>query len=266
MMNDGRTIPQLGFGVYQSKPGEETMSATMEALRVGYRHVDTAQFYRNEKDVGEALRRSGLKREDVFVTTKIANPNQGYDATLKSLDRSLEQFGFDSFDLVLVHFPVTGRRQETWKALIEARAAGKAKSIGVSNYTIRHLQELRQQSDVLPAVNQVELSPFCYQKALIDHCHAQKIVVQAYSPLTQGQKLSHPAIVAVAKRLGKTPAQILLRWAVQHDLVVLPKSVTPARIAENAAIFDFEIGADDMQKLDALDENFRTCWDPTNTP
>ena len=265
-MNDQRAIPQLGFGVYQASPGEESKGAVLEALRQGYRHIDTAQFYRNEKDVGAAVRESGIARADVFVTTKIANPNQGYESTKKSFERSLQQAGFDYYDLVLVHFPVTARRKDTWRALSELRAEGKAKSIGVSNYTIRHLLELFDQSEVLPAVNQVELSPFCHQKELLAFCEKHKVVVEAYSPLTQARKLADPTIAGVAKKLGKTPAQILLRWAVQHRLVVLPKSVTPARIKENAAIFDFHIADDDMARLDQLDENFRTCWDPSDVP
>jgi diketogulonate reductase-like aldo/keto reductase len=266
IMNDGHSIPQLGFGVYQSAPGEETRKATLEALRVGYRHLDTAQAYRNEKDVGDAIKESGLSRSEIFVTTKIANPNQGYQGTKTSLDRSLARFGYDYFDLVLIHFPVTGRRAETWQALIEAKQAGKARSIGVSNYTLRHLEELLRTSETKPAVNQVEMSPFLFQRPLLEICHANAIIVEAYSPLTQGRKLHHPVLVEVAKTLGKTPAQVMLRWALQHRMVVLPKSVTPSRIAENAAIFDFEIPAAAMHVLDGLDEGFRTCWDPSDVP
>jgi diketogulonate reductase-like aldo/keto reductase len=265
-LNDGRSIPQLGFGVYQTSPGEQAQNAVREALKVGYRHIDTAQFYRNEKDVGEAVRSSGLKRDEVFVTTKIANPNQGLEKTKFSLDKSLQQAGFDFFDLVLVHFPVTGKRLDTWRALIEMKKEGKAESIGVSNFTVRHLEELLAASDVVPAVNQVEFNPFCHQRELLVFCEKHGIKIQAYAPLTQGQRLAHPAITAVATKLKRTPGQVMLRWAVQHGLVVLPKSVTPSRIAENAAIFDFEIPASDMQALDALDENLRTCWDPSDVP
>ena len=263
-LNDGASIPVLGLGVYQTRPGEATVAACLEALRVGYRHIDTAQAYGNERDVGAAIQRNGLPRSDVFVTTKIANGNHGTAATRTSLERSLKQFGYDYFDLVLVHFPVPGRRSETWRALVQAQRAGLARSIGVSNYTVRHLSALLAESDVVPAVNQVELSPFCSQAALRTFCAQHAIVVEAYSPLTQGLKLRDVELVEIAHRLHRTPAQILLRWGVQQGLVLLPKSVTPARIAENAALFDFELGPAELDVLDALDENFRTCWDPTD--
>jgi diketogulonate reductase-like aldo/keto reductase len=265
-MNDGRSLPALGFGVYQSAPGQETRGATLHALKSGYRHLDTAQAYRNEKDVGAALRESGLPRADVFVTTKIATANTGYELTKKSLDRSLQQFGGDYFDLVLIHFPVTGRRLDTWRALVEAQREGKARSIGVSNFTVRHLEELLATTDVRPAVNQVELSPFLQQRELRAFCARHDIVVEAYSPLTQGKRLGHPTLVEVAQRVGRTPAQTMLRWALQHQLVVLPKSVTPARIEENAAIFDFELPPAELQRLDGLEEGLRVCWDPTDVP
>lgn len=265
-LNDGATLPVLGLGVYQTRPGESTVRACLAALHAGYRHIDTAQAYGNERDVGTAIRESGLPRSDVFVTTKIANGNQGTATTRSSLERSLAQFGYGYFDLVLVHFPVSGRRAATWRALIEARRAGLARSIGVSNYTVRHLAALLAESDVVPAVNQVELSPFCGQAALRAYCAQHAIVVEAYGPLTQGEKLRDRRLVGIAQRVGRTPAQVLLRWGVQHGLVVLPKSVTPARIAENAALFDFELGPAEMAVLDALDENFRTCWDPTDVP
>ena len=259
-------MPQLGFGVYQTSPGEDTRGAVLEAFKVGYRHIDTAQFYRNEKDVGDAVRKSGLKRDEVFITTKISNPNQGLEKAKFSLDKSLKDAGFDYFDMLLVHFPVTGKRLDTWRAIIEMRKQGKTESIGVSNFTVRHLEELLAASDVVPAVNQVEFNPFCNQTELLAFCEKHGIKVQAYAPLTQGQRLAHPAIVSVAEKLARTPAQVMLRWAVQHGLTVLPKSVTPARIAENAAIFDFEIAASDMQALDAVGENLRTSWDPTEVP
>ncbi|CAN98513.1 putative 2,5-didehydrogluconate reductase [Sorangium cellulosum So ce56] len=265
-MIDGHYIPQLGLGVYQSAPGAETEGAVLEALRLGYRHVDTAQFYGNEADVGSALRKSGLGRDAVFVTTKIANFNQGRDTTLRSLERSLKEAAFDAYDLVLIHFPVTGKRSDTWRALVDAQKQGLAKSIGVSNYTVRHLEELLDESAVVPAINQVELSPFLGQAELRAFCAKHRILVQAYSPLTQGVKLRHKVIVSAAAKAGRTPAQVMLRWAVQHGLIVLPKSVTPARIAENGAIFDFALDADTMRTLDGLDAGFRVSWDPTDVP
>ncbi|WP_437589183.1 aldo/keto reductase [Sorangium sp. So ce1000] len=263
-MIDGRHIPQLGLGVYQATPGAETEGAVVEALRLGYRHVDTAQFYRNEADIGSALRKSGLERDAVFITTKIANWNQGRDKTLRSLEGSLKEAALDAYDLVLIHFPVTGRRSDTWRVLVDAQKQGLAKSIGVSNYTVRHLEELLGESAVVPAINQVELSPFLVQAELRAFCAKHRILVQAYSPLTQGVKLGHKDIVAAAKKAGRTPAQVMLRWAVQHGLIVLPKSVTPARIAENGAIFDFTLDADTMRTLDGLDCGFRASWDPTH--
>jgi len=264
-MNDGRSIPQLGFGVYQLAPGEETANAVSEALKAGYRHIDTAQFYRNEADVAQAIRSGEVRRDEIFVTTKLSNPNQGYESAKRSLARSLAA-GFAYFDLFLIHFPVTAKRADSWRALLELKEQGLCKSVGVSNYTIRHLQELLDSSPVKPAVNQVEISPFLPQKELREFCAKHEIVVEAYSPLTQGKKLGHPAIVAAAQKAGKTPAQVMLRWCVQHDLVVLPKSATPERIIENAAIFDFELDADTMSVLDGLDENLRNSWDPTDVP
>lgn len=265
-LRSGVAMPVLGLGVYQSRPGRETRDAVAHALEVGYRHIDTARFYSNEADVGTAIERSGLSREDVFVTTKLANPDHGYDSARRALDRSLLQLGSEYVDLYLVHWPVAGLRKDSWRALVEAKKAGKARAIGVSNYTIRHLEELASTSDVLPDVNQVELSPFLYQRALIEHCQALGIVVEAYSPLTQGRRLGHPAIVETAAKHGKTAAQVMIRWALQHQLVVIPKSVKRARIEENADVFDFELDRDDLALLDGLNEDLHTCWDPTNAP
>jgi methylglyoxal/glyoxal reductase len=265
-LNNGVMIPRLGLGVYQSPPGQVTQRAVEYALQIGYRHIDTARIYNNETDVGTALRKSGIKREDVFITTKLWNSDHGYETALKACDDSLKRLGLKYLDLYLIHWPVSELRDESWKALTKLLRDGKARSIGVSNYTIRHLTELLDQSDSVPMVNQVEFSPFLYQKQLLEYCGKNKIQVEAYSPLTQGEKLNHPRIVQIAKKHRKTPAQVLIRWSLQHNLVTIPKSVREERIKENSQVFDYSLAAEDMKILDSLDENFRNSWDPTNAP
>ena len=262
----GVEIPRLGLGVFQAAAGEETRRAVERALEVGYRHIDTARIYRNEADVGEAIRRSGIAREDVFITTKLWNSDHGYDAAQRACDASLKALGVAYLDLYLIHWPVQGLRGESWRALTKLYEDKKCRAIGVSNYTVRHLKELLASSPVVPAVNQVEMSPFLYQKELIDFCREEGIQIETYSPLTKGQRLGHPAITRAASKYGRTPAQILIRWALQHDFIVIPKSSKRERIQENAQVFDFEIDAADMKSLDALDESLRTSWDPTNAP
>lgn len=261
-LNDGVTIPLLGLGVWQAPRGE-AYRAVRDAIAIGYRHIDTAKAYGNEADVGRAIRESGVPREKIFVTTKLWNADHGYDEAKRACETSLRALGFEYVDLYLIHWPEK-KRHDSWRALVELKAAGKCRSIGVSNFTVRHLDALAKASDVVPSVNQVEMHPFLYQRALIDRCEAAKIRVEAYSPLTRGKRLAHPAIVAAASRLGRTPAQILVRWAIEHGIVVIPKSVHKERIAENASVFDFAIPPDELAKLDALDEGLRTCWDPTD--
>jgi len=263
--NDGHAIPWLGLGVWQTHKGAETFDAVRDALAAGYRHIDTARAYGNEADVGRAVRASGIPRSEIYVTTKLWNADQGYEQAKRAFDRSLASLGLDYVDLFLLHWPERARH-DSWRALIELRESGKARSIGVSNFTIDHLEKLRRASDVVPAINQVELHPFLTQPALREHCAKHGIVIEAYSPLAHGQRLDHPAITRLAKKLGKTPAQIMIRWALDHDLVVLPKSSKKARILENAAVFDFALSPEDLRALDALDENLRTCWDPTGVP
>lgn len=265
-LNNGVEIPLLGLGVFRAAAGEETQRAVRDALALGYRHVDTAAVYGNERDVGIALRDSGVPREEVFVTTKLWNADHGYDATLRACDASLSRLGLAYVDLYLMHWPVAGLRLESWRAMDALLEQGKARAIGVSNFTIRHLDELLAASPRVPAVNQVEYHPFLHQRALAEYCAARGIVVEAYSPLTKGRRLGDPRLGAVAAHSGKTPAQVLVRWALQHGLVVLPKSTHRARIEENAAVFDFEISPQDMALLDGLDENLRTSWDPTDAP
>jgi methylglyoxal/glyoxal reductase len=265
-LNNGVKIPRLGLGVYQSPPGQLTRKAVEYALKVGYRHIDTARIYGNESDVGAAIRESGITREDVFVTTKLWNGDQGYETALKACNESLKRLGLKYLDLYLIHWPVQDARAQSWKALVELLKEGKCRSIGVSNYTIRHLTELLESSSVVPAINQVEFSPFLYQKQLLDYCGKHKIQLEAYSPLTQGEKLNHPVVHRIAGKHSKTSAQVLIRWGMQHDLVTIPKSVKEERIKENSEVFDFNLTLDDMKALDSLNENFRNSWDPTNIP
>jgi diketogulonate reductase-like aldo/keto reductase len=265
-LNNGVMIPRLGLGVYQSPPGQATQKAVEYALKIGYRHVDTARIYNNESDVGTALRKSGVKREDVFITTKLWNSDHGYETALKACDASLKRLGLKYLDLYLIHWPVPETRNESWQALAQLLKDGKCRSIGVSNYTIQHLTDLLEDTDVVPMVNQVEFSPFLYQKQLLDYCENNKIQLEAYSPLTQGAKLNHPRIQPVAKKHNKTPAQVLIRWSLQHNLVTIPKSVREERIKENSQVFDYNLTTEDMRILDSLDENFRNSWDPTNMP
>ena len=265
-LNNGVKGPRFGLGVYQSPPGQLTRKAVEYALKIGYRHIDTARIYGNESDVGTAIRESGIEREDVFVTTKLWNGDQGYEAALRACNESLKRLGLKYLDLYLIHWPVQNARAQSWKALVQLLKDGKSRAIGVSNYTIHHLTGLLESSSVVPAVNQVEFSPFLYQKELLDYCEKHKIQLEAYSPLTQGDKLNHPTIRQIAKSHNKTPAQVMLRWGLEHKLVTIPKSIHEERIRENAQIFDFRLTTSDMQSLNSLNENFRNSWDPTNAP
>ena len=256
----------LGLGVYQSPPGRVTRNAVNFALRVGYRHVDTARIYGNEADVGEAVREGGVPRGDLFVTTKLWNSDQGYDSTLRACEASLKRLGLDYLDLYLVHFPVPDVRKESWSAMETLLKKGRCRAIGVSNFTIRHLEELIEESHVIPSVNQVEFHPFLYQKELLKYCQRKGIQVEAYSPLARGERLKHPRIISLATRYSKTPAQLMIRWGIQHGLVVIPKSTREERIRENSQVFDFDISDDDMRSLDSLNEDLRLNWDPTNVP
>jgi diketogulonate reductase-like aldo/keto reductase len=259
-LNDGHAIPRLGLGVWLISSGKSCESAVRAALDVGYRHIDTAAYYGNEESVGKAIRDSGIARDEIYLTTKLWNRDHGNPE--RALERSLGKLKMDYVDLYLIHYPVP-ERLRSWRALAGLRAAGKTRSIGVSNFTIRHLTELLADSDRIPAVNQVELHPYLYQGELADFCHDKNIVIEAYSPLTHGERLNDPRLVAIARKYSKSPAQILIRWALQHDFVVIPKSANRQRIIENADVFDFAISAADMQALDGFNENLRTCWDPT---
>jgi methylglyoxal/glyoxal reductase len=263
-LNNGINIPRLGLGMYRSPKGRKSFSTVLYALQFGYRHVDTAALYKNEREVGEAIQESGIRREQIFVTTKLWNDDHGYDKALRAFDKSMKELNLDSIDLYLIHWPVTGKRKESWKALQKIYKDGRCRSIGVSNYLIRHLEELLSETDVVPVVNQVEFSPFLYQKELLEYCRAKNILLEAYSPLTKGKRLNDTNLMNVADRYGKTTAQILIRWGLQHDLIVLVKSNRTERIEENGSVFDFEIADEDMRVLDSLDENYRTSWDPSD--
>ncbi|KAL2611203.1 hypothetical protein R1flu_022895 [Riccia fluitans] len=259
-------IPMLGLGVWQASP-KETVEAVSVALKNGYRHIDTACLYENEAAVGKAVRESGIPREEIFVTTKLWNSDHGYQRCLRAFETSLRELGLDYVDLYLVHSPMAvNQRLDTWRAMEQILKSGKAKSIGVSNYGIQHLQELFSNCKVRPSCNQVELHPFNTRTELVSFCEKEGIVLQAYSPLTQGRKLRHRGLVEIAKQYNKSPAQIMIKWCLQKNFVVLPKSTTPSRIIENISVFDFEISREDMAKLDSFDEGFVTGWDPTGYP
>jgi diketogulonate reductase-like aldo/keto reductase len=263
VLNDGSRMPWLGLGVYRTAAGAACQRAVTHALSAGYRHIDTAALYGNERDVGRAVREAGIPREQVFVVTKLWNSDHGYASALKACDESLRRLDLDYVDLYLIHWPESGKRLDSWRALVELQARGKCRSIGVSNYTIAHLKELLAHSKVVPAVNQVEFSPFLFQRELLEFCRAHGIQLEAYCPLTRGEKLDDPVVRSIARRYGKTAAQVLLRWALQHRVVAIPKSAQPKRIDENAALFDFALDERAMSALDALHAGFRTCWDPT---
>jgi diketogulonate reductase-like aldo/keto reductase len=261
-LTSAHAIPQLGLGVWQSPQGAPTQNAVRTAFELGYRHVDTARVYRNESDVGAAIRASGIPREQIFVTTKLWNEDHGYDAALRALTSSLQRLGLDYVDLYLIHWPVAHHHKESWRALEKAHTDGLARSIGVSNYLVRHLDDLLATARIAPHVNQIELTPFLQRRDTVAHCARHEIIVEAYSPLTRGQRLDDPTVRSIAAAMNRSPAQVLLRWNIQRGHVVLPKSVHRERIAENAAIFDFALTADQMTALDGLEENLATGWDP----
>jgi diketogulonate reductase-like aldo/keto reductase len=263
-LNNGRTIPPIGFGLWKVKDRDTCIASINIALAAGYRHFDTAQAYDNESFVGEAVAASSVPRSDLFITTKISVENITLGRVTTSFEKSLKQLHTDYADLLLLHFPVTLRRGAAWSKLEEIQKAGGAKSIGVSNYTIRHLEELLAKCSIPPAVNQVELHVYLQQPELLEFCNKHNIIVEAYSPLAHGQGLDNPVLTEIAAKHHKTPGQIMIRWCLEAGTVPLPKSVTPERIKSNIDVFDFSLDADDMSKLASLDSDQRTCWDPTH--
>lgn len=257
VLNNNVRMPYLGLGVYKASEGKEVINAVSYALEIGYRHIDTATLYMNEKGVGTAIRQSGIRREEIFVTTKVWNSDQGYDATMRAFDRSLNELGFDYIDLYLVHWPVRDKYKETWRALESLYRQRRIKAIGVSNFLKHHLLDLMETAEIVPMVNQMEFHPYLVQQELIDFCHDNHIQYEAWSPLMQGRIVNVEILKQLAEKYHKDPAQIVLRWNLQKDVVTIPKSVTPARILSNAQLFDFELTAEDMKHIDELNKNFR---------
>jgi 2,5-diketo-D-gluconate reductase A len=264
-LNNGQRIPQFGFGVFLIPPAE-TVAAVSSALEAGYRHIDTAQMYGNEAEVGAAIARSGLDRADVFVTTKLGNDMHRPDDARRAFDESLKALGFDYVDLFLIHWPLPTRYDgdfvSTWNTLEEFYNDGRARSIGVSNFQIGHLRELQFETALTPAVNQIEVNPYLTQDELRSYCAEHRIAVEAWSPIARGRALTDPAITAIADRVGKTPSQVILRWHLQRGDIIFPKSVNPERVRENIEVFDFELSADDEIAIAALNRDERTGPDP----
>jgi 2,5-diketo-D-gluconate reductase A len=256
-LNDGTAIPQLGFGVFKIEPAE-TAEAVARALEVGYRHIDTAEMYGNEREVGEAIRASGLDRDGVYITSKLNNGEHRPDDARRAFDRTLTALGFDTVDLFLIHWPLPTRYDgdfvSTWRALEEFKADGRARSIGVSNFQVAHLERLAAETDTVPAVNQIELHPYFLNENVRSYGEAQGIATEAWSPIAQGKVLDDPVIAGIAERVDRSPAQVVLRWHIQRGTIVFPKSTTPSRIRENFEVFGFELAPQDVEKIDNLDQ------------
>jgi len=261
-LHNGVKIPQLGFGVFKVENGSQTVQSVKKALEVGYRSIDTAAIYQNEEGVGQAIRESGIPREDIFVTSKVWNTDQGYESTLAAFDASLKRLGLDYLDLYLIHWPGKDKYVDTWRALETLYKEGKVRAIGVSNFHIHHLENLLKSSEVKPVINQIELHPRLTQVEIREFCQKHDIQVEAWSPLGRGVLLDNPTIGEIAKKHGKTSAQVIIRWHLQHGIVVIPKSVTPARIEENAQVFDFELSVEEMKEIDGLHANERVGSNP----
>jgi 2,5-diketo-D-gluconate reductase A len=262
-LNNGVEIPQLGFGVFQIPP-EDTAAATRTALEIGYRHIDTAQMYGNEAGVGQAVRDSGLPRDEVFVTSKLSNKQHGRDDILRSFDATMEALGLDQLDLFLIHWPLpaSGDHVERWRVMEEILAGGRVRAIGVSNFQVRHLQDLFEATETRPAVNQIEVQPFLVQDELRAFHAEHGIVTEAWSPIARGKVDDDPVLRRIADAVGRSPAQVTLRWHLQRGDVVFPKSVTRSRVEENFALFDFELDDEQMTAITALDRGERTGPDP----
>jgi diketogulonate reductase-like aldo/keto reductase len=262
-LNNGVKMPRMGLGVWQVDEGREVEQSVLAALRAGYRSIDTAAAYGNEVGVGKAIRESGIPRGELFVTTKLWNAHHGYDSTLRAHEASLKKLGLDYVDLYLIHWPVKGKYLETWRAFETLYKEGRIRAIGVSNFHIHHLEDVLEKFPTVPAVDQIELHPLLAQKELREFCAKRGIQVEAWSPLMQG-RLNIPVLADIAKKHGKSPAQVVLRWDLQSGIVTIPKSVHEARIIANADVFDFELSADEMAAIDALDKGQRLGPDPDN--
>lgn len=265
-LSDGNTMPLFGLGVWAANPGQETQDAVSCALEVGYRHIDTASMYGNEQDVGSALNACGVPRNEIFVTTKVWETEQGYEPTLRAFEQSQQKLGLEFVDLYLIHWPVEGQRVDTWQALERLQNEGRVKSIGVSNFSPSHLQEIFESGKQRPTVNQIELSPFLQQRTIADFTRSAGIHLTAYCPLARGERFSHRSLQDIAEQTGKTPAQIMIRWGLQQGQTMIPKSVNPVRIRQNADVFDFTLSDKQMRLLAELDEAFRFCPNPLDQP
>ncbi len=255
-LHNGTTIPQLGLGVYKV-PSEEVYQTVRSALDLGYRHIDTASFYGNEAGVGKAIKDSGIPREELFITTKVWNDDHGYDKALQAFEKSMEQLNIDVVDLYLIHWPIQGMYKDTWKALEKLYRDGRVKAIGVSNFLDHHLKDLLTTAEVTPVVDQIELHPKLMQKSTVDFCRENDIAVESWSPLGRARYLDDPALSELADKYQKTVAQIVIRWHIQHDFIVIPKSTKMERQKENMSVFDFELSHADMNLIDAMDEGLR---------
>ncbi|WP_010647928.1 aldo/keto reductase [Oceanobacillus massiliensis] len=261
-LNNGVMMPGFGLGVYKAANDETVVNAVKFAIQNGYRSIDTASYYDNEEGVGQGIRESGIAREDIFVTSKVWNDEQGYESTLEAFDRSLKKLKMDYLDLYLVHWPVRGKYKETWRALEKLYAEGKVRAIGVSNFHPHHLEDLMRDSQVKPAINQVEYHPHLAQLELRDFCEKEHIQLEAWSPLKRGQLLNEPILTEIAEKHGKSAAQVILRWDIQNNVITIPKSVTKERIIANADIFDFSLTEEDMEKINRLNINDRSGKNP----
>ncbi|WP_445505723.1 aldo/keto reductase [Niallia sp. 03091] len=261
-LHNGVQIPQLGLGVYLVEEGKTIVDTVKTAIQLGYRSIDTAAFYANEEGVGQAIKESAIVREELFITTKLWNDDHGYDATLNAFETSLKKLDLEYIDLYLIHWPGKDKYIESWKALERLYEEGLVKAIGVSNFHEHHLERLMANANEKPTVNQVELHPRLAQEELRQYCKEKDIKVEAWSPLARGQLLNEPTIKYIANKHGKSPAQIILRWHLQNDIIVIPKSVSPTRLKENADIFDFQLSMDEMNQIDQLNMNERTGKNP----